>query len=164
MAESHEEHGHHIASNALLNKTFIQLFLAMVLTIAAARAPFEGVQYFPGLADFMHQYQNLWWLTNAIALGIAFFKAVQVVRFFMGAQFAGKVSQVFAVGGFIGFTLLFILFWDYVGRPWEPVKGWERVPTTAMPRNPDSDAGVPFKVYEGNEGGHGKAAEPATEH
>ena len=152
MADTHEEHGHHghhVVSNSVLNKTFIQLFAAMVLTIFAARIPFEVADAFPGMKDMINQYQSMWGLTNLIALGIAVFKAVQVIRFFMGAQYAGKVSKVFAVGGFVGFSLLFILFWDYIGRPWEPVRGWERVPSTAMPRDFKSDGGVPYKAYEG---------------
>lgn len=181
MAEQHAEHthGHHVVSNKVLNRTFFQLFLAMVLTIAAARIPFEGAQMFPGFKDQIHQFQAAWAITNFIALGIAVFKAVQVIRYFMGVQYASQLSKLYCVGGFVGFTLLFILFFDYVGRPWEPVRGWEKVPSTSFPREFTNDGGVPYPKYPGNEhggshsgaeagaasesGGHGsESAAPAT--
>lgn len=147
--ENHSDHGHHIVSNKVLNFTFFQLFVAMLATIAAARLPYEGVQYFPGFKDFIMQFQSMWWLTNLIAMGIAVFKAVQVIRYFMGVQYASQLSKLYCVGGFVGFTLLFIMFWDYVGRPWEPVRGWERVPSTAFPRKFEDDGGMKYKQYEG---------------
>ncbi|MBS1724130.1 MAG: hypothetical protein JSS66_14395 [Armatimonadetes bacterium] len=155
MAEAHaeEHHGHHVTSNRVLNTTFLQLFAAMVITILAARAPIDGPALFPGFKDFFLKWEYAWGATNAIALGIAAFKAVQVIRFFMGVQYASGLIKLYAVMGFVGFTWLYILFWDYVGRPWEPVRGWETVPGTALPRDPDSDAGVPYKLYPGKEEG-----------
>lgn len=158
MADSHTEHaehGHHVVSNKVLNQTFGLLTFLMLATIAAARAPIDGPKYFPGMDAFFKQWEYAWQLTNFIALGIATVKAVQVIRFFMGAQYASKLSKIFAIGGFVGFSLLFILFFDYVGRPWEPVRGWEKVPATAFPRNFKNDGGIPYKEYPGNEG-HGK--------
>lgn len=70
-----------------------------------------------------------------IALGIAIFKAVQVIKYFMGVKYASNLAKLYCVGGFFGFSMLFILFWDYVGRPYEPVQGWERMPETAFPRD-----------------------------
>lgn len=152
--QSHaEHHGHHVVSNRVLNWTFLQLFVAMVLTIAAARAPIDGPKYFPGFDSFFRQWEFAWPLTNAIALGIAVFKAVQVIRFFMGVQYASKLSKLFAVGGFLGFSLLYIMFFDYWSRPWEPVRGWEKVPSTAFPRDPKSEGGQLYPTYPGNEHG-----------
>ncbi len=156
MSDNHdqfEDHGHHVISNRVLNTTFIMLLILMVLTIAFARLPFEGVKYFPGFESMIHQYQGLWILTNAIALGIATIKLVLVITNFMGVKFQTKLVKLYAICGFVGFSLLFIMFFDYYGREWEPVKGWEKVPSTALPRQRDNEAGMPLKEYPGTEEG-----------
>lgn len=166
MANAHaqSDHGHHVVSNKVLNSTFLQLFVAMVLTIAAARAPIDGPKYFPGFDNLFKQWEFAWPLTNAIALGIAIFKAVQVIRYFMGVQYASRLAQLFAVGGFLGFSLLYITFIDYWSRPWEPVRGWERVPSTAFPRDFRNEAGQAYPSFPGKEG-HGEATkEEQVEH
>ena len=151
MAESPSEHGHHVISNKVLNQTFALLVILMLATIVAARAPIDGPKYFPDMAAFFKQWEYAWIVTNMIALGIAVIKAVKVIQYFMGAKYASSLSKVYAVGGFVGFTLLFILFWDYAGRAWEPVRGWEKVPSTAFPRDFSNDGGVPYKLYPGGE-------------
>ena len=160
MEESHAEHGPHVISNKVLNQTFALLVILMLATIVAARAPIDGPAIFPGMAEFFKKWEYAWLVTNSIALGIAVIKAVSVIQYFMGVKYASNLSKVYAVGGFVGFTLLFILFWDYAGRAWEPVRGWEKVPSTALPRDFDNDGGVPYKQYPGNE----KAHESKSEH
>jgi caa(3)-type oxidase subunit IV len=143
----HHSHGHHITPIWVLARTFAILIVLMALTIVAAKAPY----WFDSLAP----YRGLWVVTNAIALGIATAKAVLVVREFMGVKYATNLIKVYAIGGFVWFTLLFIMFVDYASRPWEPVKGWENVPSTAFPRSRDNDAGLPFPQYPGKDK-HGK--------
>ncbi len=147
MAESHTEHAHHVTSDKVLNSTFLQLTGLMILTIVAARAPIDGPKLLPGFAGIFEGWSTLWFLTNAVALGIAIIKAVQVIRYFMGAQYASGLIRLYVVGGFIGFSLLYILFFDYVARPWEPVRGWENVPSTAFPRDARQDGGVPYPQF-----------------
>ena len=151
MAEGHTDHAHHVISNKVLNSTFGLLLVLMVLTIAFARIPFEGVKYFPGFKDMIMQYQGLWWLTNGIALGIAIGKTVFVIQNFMGVKYSSNLVKLYALCGFFGFGLMFIMFFDYVGRAWEPVKGWEKVPSSAFPREKETEAGMPYKVYPGTE-------------
>jgi caa(3)-type oxidase subunit IV len=143
----HHQHGHHITPISVLTRTFVILVGLMILTIVAAKAPY----WFASLEPF----RGLWVVTNAIALGIATIKAVFVVSEFMGVKYATNLIKVYAIGGFVWFLLLFIMFVDYASRPWEPVKGWENVPSTAFPRNKDNDAGTPFPQYPG-EAKHGK--------
>ncbi|MBS1713138.1 MAG: hypothetical protein JST30_02245 [Armatimonadetes bacterium] len=156
-AEAHAGHAHHVVSEKVLKKTFGILTAMMLLTIFAARAPIDGPRLIPSMAPIFEQWSGFWALTNAIALGIAVFKAIWVIRFFMGAQYASNLVKLYVVGGFIGFSLLFILFFDYVGRAFEPVRGWERVPSSSFPRTQTDDAGVPFKQFptaEAHGGGH----------
>ena len=151
MAEAHAEHGHHVISDRVLLTTFGALFILMVLTIAAARLPFEGVQMFPGLKGYIHVFQGAWWATNAIAIGIAVAKTYMVIQNFMGVKYTTNLVKLWAICGFVGFGLMFIMFFDYAGRAWEPVRGWEKVPSTAFPRDRGTDAGVPYKLYPGTE-------------
>lgn len=151
MTESHADHAHHIISDKVLYKTFGILLFLMVLTIVAARLPFEGAQYLGGFKDLLMKFQSAWWLTNIIALGIAVVKTYYVIQNFMGVRYASKLVKVYAVFGFIGFSLLYIMMFDYVGRAWEPVKGWENVNSTSLQRDIDNEAGTPIKQYPGEE-------------
>ncbi len=99
----------------------------MLLTIFAAQVPY----WFPAFAWLKDQHL----LMNLIAIGIAFWKAWLVVSIFMGVKFATKLTRLFAIGGFVWFTLMFITMIDYFTRPWEPVKGWEAGNSSALPRN-----------------------------
>ena len=155
MAEAHAEHAHHVISDKVLFKTFGILLFLMVLTIAMARLPFEGAQYLGGFKDLLMKYQGAWALTNIIALGIAVVKTYYVIQNFMGVRYASKLIKVYAVFGFIGFSLLYIMMFDYIGRAWEPVKGWEKVNSTSLQRDINNEAGGPLKEYPGSEE-HGK--------
>ncbi|MGE0001977.1 MAG: hypothetical protein AB7F50_10825 [Fimbriimonadaceae bacterium] len=152
----HGSHAHHVTPISKLAATFGFLLVMMMLTIAAARLPIDMPDTFGWLSPYF-------FVTNAIALGIAIAKAVAVVRIFMGAKYTTKLVKLYAVGGFVWFTLLFIMFFDYGTRKWEEVRGWEPVPSSGLPRNRESEAGLPYPVYEGShgaeaEGGHGEAA------
>lgn len=158
MSEAHAEHGHHVISDKVLLKTFGLLLILMVATIGAARLPFEGAQMFPGFKDIIMKYQAAWYLTNFVALGIAVWKTVLVISNFMGVKFASNLVKIYAVLGFVGFSLLYIMMFDYASRSWEPVRGWEKVNSTALQRDMDNDAGAPLKQYPGKEEGekHGE--------
>jgi caa(3)-type oxidase subunit IV len=153
MAEAHAEHAHHIVSDKVLIKTYTTLFTLMFLTIAAAEIPMYGPKFLPGLAWFFNGWLAIWPLTNAIAIGIAVAKTWFVIQNFMGVRWASSLVRIWAIAGFVGFGLMFIAFFDYAGRPWEPVRGWENTPSTSFPRDRDTDAGVPYQKYLGNEGG-----------
>lgn len=114
----------HIIPQKVLLRTFILLVVLMVLTVGAAR-----VQY------AVPQLQQMWVLNNIIALTIAIVKAYLVVTIFMGVKFTSRLVQVFAIGGFVWFLLLFLMLMDYWSRPTEPVPGWESTPSSALPRN-----------------------------
>lgn len=115
MAEVHEHH-HHITQPSTFVKTFLALTVLMVLTIAAA---------------FINYGTDAAWVSyvaNGIAMTIACIKATLVVLNFMGVRFATRLTQVFAVLGFLWVTLMGITFCDYFTRHFEPSPGWEKVP------------------------------------
>ncbi len=149
MAEHSNSHGgghsHHVTPISQLTKTFIALMVLMVLTIAAAVAPY----YVPALSFLHSDSPGIRVITNGIALAIAFVKAGLVVQIFMGVKFSSKVIKFYAYGGFLWFTLVFIILIDYFSRPWEPVQGWEQAPSTALPRDQARPDGLDpnFKVH-----------------
>lgn len=146
--QDHGAHAHHVTPIGKLAATFGFLLFMMALTVVAARLPLDMPDTFGWLSPYF-------FVTNAIALGIAIAKAIAVVRIFMGAKYASKLIKLYAIGGFIWFTQLFIMFFDYGTRNWEEVRGWEKVPSSSLPRNRDSDAGIPYPVYEGSHAGSG---------
>lgn len=136
MADHSSNHGgahaHHITDTKVLLRTLVILMFFMFLTIAAAQLPY----WMPSVFGFMNSEEPLIRLiTNGIALTIAFIKAGLVVQIFMGVKFSTKVVKFYAYGGFIWFTLIFIILIDYFSRPWEPVQGWEKAPSTGLPRD-----------------------------
>ncbi len=106
--------------------TFMTLLVLMVATIFAAQLP----HILPDVGLFRNSL-----LMNAVAIGIAVFKAYLVVSIFMGVKFATNLTKLFAIGGFVWFFLLFVTMIDYFTRPWEPVKGWEPGQPSALPRS-----------------------------
>lgn len=149
MAEHSNSHGgghsHHITPISQLTKTFVALMVLMVLTILAAVLPYQV----PALSFLQSDAPGIRIITNGIALAIAFIKAGLVVQIFMGVKFSSKVIKFYAYGGFLWFTLVFIILIDYFSRPWEPVQGWEQAPSTALPRDLNRSDGLDpnFKVY-----------------
>lgn len=144
--EQHAHHAHHVTPISKLAWTYGFLVVMMALTVIAARLPLDMPETFGWVSP-------LFWVTNAVALGIAIFKAAAVVQTFMGVKYTTKLVKLFAYGGFVWFLTLFIMFIDYGTRKYEPVRGWESgVPSTAFPRERTSDAGIPYPVYEGSHG------------
>lgn len=136
MADHSSQHGgahvHHITDSKVLIRTLVILMALMALTIVAAQLPY----WMPSVFGFLYSEEPLIRLiTNGIALTIAFVKAALVVQIFMGVKFSTKVVKFYAYGGFIWFTLIFIILIDYFSRPWEPVQGWEKAPSTGLPRD-----------------------------
>lgn len=118
MAQAHAEEHHHITPPSTFIKTFAALTILMALTI--------------GAAFINYGTESAWvsYVANGIAMTIACIKATLVVLFFMGVKYATRLTQVFAVLGFIWVTLMAITFGDYFTRHFEPSPGWEKVPAT----------------------------------
>ena len=142
MAEHTSSHGgghaHHITETSTLIKTLVILMALMVLTIAAAELP----HMVPALSFLNSEAPLIRLITNGIAMTIAFVKAGLVIQIFMGVKFSTKVVKFYAYGGFIWFTLVFIILVDYFSRPWEPVQGWEKAPSTGLPRDASRPDGL----------------------
>ena len=120
---SHALHAHHAHPISMYFKTFAALLVLMILTIAAVYVP--------------HSPSPLWsFANNIIAMTIACVKAVLVILFFMGVKYSSNLTKMYAVAGFAWFTLLFVMYADYLTRPWEPVRGWEPLQPSALPRFP----------------------------
>ena len=118
MAAHFEEHGHHVIPTKELGRNLALLMGLMLLTIIAAK--------------YTHFLPTFW--GNVVALTIAVVKAFFVVSIFMGVKYTTNLAKLFAIGGFVWFLLMFGTLVDYIARPWEPVKGWEPVPSTSLPR------------------------------
>ena len=117
----HAAHSHHITPQSTLFKVFGLLFLFMVATIGAANYMPEAIK---GNSLIM----------NTIALGIAVVKASLVIMYFMGVKFTTRLVKIYAIGGFVWFFTLYIMLADYMTRPYEPVRGWEKTSSTSLPR------------------------------
>lgn len=122
-------HEHHITSQGKLASTFLFLAIMMAATIGAAK--------------FMPEpFHSKTIPMNIIAIAIAFVKAWAVVAVFMGVRYTTKLVRLYAIGGFVWFFLLFIMMADYGTRQWEPVRGWENVDASSLPRDPKRVEGL----------------------
>ncbi len=64
-------------------------------------------------------YVDLKWLNPVIALGIACFKAVIVILFFMHAKYQSRLIKMTIGSGFFVFLVLIVMTMsDYVSRAW----------------------------------------------
>ena len=106
---SFKEHSHHVTPIKLLMITLGALLVLMVLTVFMARL--VTVTSIP--------------LANVIAMTIAVMKAVLVIAIFMAVKYSSNLTKLFAIGGFVWLLLMGGILIDYLGRPWEPVPGWE---------------------------------------
>ena len=63
---------------------------------------------------------SLWrWLNPVIALGIACFKAVIVILFFMHAKYQSRLIKMTIASGFFVFLVLVVMtLSDYISRAW----------------------------------------------
>ncbi len=103
MSEAHS----HFPPTRTYVVVFVALLAGMVLTVAAAE--FGNL---PSLA------------ANLVAMSIAIAKASLVVMYFMGVKFSTRLTQVYAMLGFVWVTLLGITFCDYASRQFEPMPSW----------------------------------------
>ena len=108
MSEHHDdpnitnpEHAeHHIVQPITYIAVFVTLLVGTGLTVLAA--------------DFDMGVMN-----PVIALGIASFKAVVVILFFMHVKFQSRLIKMTVVAGFFTFLVLIIMtLSDYISRAW----------------------------------------------
>jgi cytochrome c oxidase subunit 4 len=95
------EHGSHkIVTPLQYTFVFGTLLLFTLLTVVAA-------------------YIDMHWLNPVIALGIACFKAVIVILFFMHVKYQSRlIKMTIGSGFFIFFVLVVMTMSDYVSRAW----------------------------------------------
>lgn len=118
---AHSEHKHptffELARNVLI------LMVLMATTVYVAEHP---ISMFSSPVNSM--------VNNGIAMGVAVTKAILVIWFFMGVKYTRPITRFFVVLGFGTFLLLFLMYIDYGTRKYEPIRGWESLPPTALPR------------------------------
>ena len=91
---------HHLVSPLQYTMVFGTLLIFTLLTVGAA-------------------YVDLKWLNPVIALGIASFKAVIVILFFMHAKYQSRLIKMTIASGFFVFLVLICMtLSDYVTRAW----------------------------------------------
>jgi cytochrome c oxidase subunit 4 len=95
------EHGeHHIVSPLQYCLVFATLLVGTGITVLAA-------------------YKDMGWLNPVIALGIASFKAVVVILFFMHVKYQSKLIKMTVATGFFTFLILITMtLCDYMSRAW----------------------------------------------
>ncbi|MCB0826485.1 MAG: hypothetical protein KDC26_09865 [Armatimonadetes bacterium] len=128
-AQHDHSHSHHIIPMPVLIGNLVLLGFLMGATIWAAQS-LPAMLHSSGLPD-----AQISLIMNIVALTIAFLKAGFVIAIFMGVKYTTKLVKLYAIGGFVWFCLMFIMFADYATRPMEPVHGWEPEIPSALPRN-----------------------------
>jgi cytochrome c oxidase subunit IV len=123
-----QESTFHVHSPFLYFRTLIALVILMVLTVVLAQIPFPDVPL-----GFMTIHGTL--LNNLVAMAIAVTKAILVMNFFMGVKYATKLTKLWALGGFVGFVLMFLVYGDYTTRVYEPTPRWGPDPGSSMQRS-----------------------------
>ena len=95
------EHGEHrIVSPVQYLMVFGTLLLFTLITVIAA-------------------YIDMKWLNPVIALGIACFKAVIVILFFMHVKYQSRLIKMTIASGFFIFLVLIVMTMsDYISRAW----------------------------------------------
>lgn len=98
---THPEHAeHHIVTPLQYTFVFGTLLVFTLLTVVAA-------------------YIDMKWANPVIALGIACFKAVIVILFFMHAKYQSRlIKMTIGSGFFVFFVLIVMTLSDYVSRAW----------------------------------------------
>lgn len=95
-----EHSSHHIVTPVQYVMVFGTLLLFTLLTVIAA-------------------FIDMKWLNPVIALGIACFKAVIVILFFMHAKYQSRLIKMTIGAGFFVFAGLIVMtLSDYVSRAW----------------------------------------------
>ncbi len=78
-----------------------------------------GTLLFFTLVTVLAAYVDLRWLNPVVALGIASFKAVIVILFFMHAKYQSRLIKMTIGSGFFVFLALIVMtLSDYVTRAW----------------------------------------------
>ena len=91
---------HHIVTPVQYTMVFGTLLLFTLITVGAA-------------------FVDLKWLNPVVALGIASFKAVIVILFFMHAKYQSRLIKMTIASGFFVFLVLIVMtLSDYVSRAW----------------------------------------------
>ena len=91
---------HHIVSPVQYTMVFGTLLLFTLITVGAA-------------------FVDLKWLNPVVALGIACFKAVVVILFFMHAKYQSRLIKMTIASGFFVFLVLIVMTMsDYMSRSW----------------------------------------------
>jgi len=138
-----QEHTFHVHPVTMYLKTLVALVILMIATVIFAQIPFKDVPIF-GLTTLPGTMIN-----NIIAMAIAVTKALLVLNFFMGTKFATKLTKFWAAAGFVGFSLMFLVYGDYSTRKYEPTPRWTADPGSSMRRSiPESRQENDFKKFE----------------
>ena len=91
---------HHIVTPIQYTMVFGTLLLFTLITVGAA-------------------FVDLKWLNPVVALGIACFKAVIVILFFMHAKYQSRLIKMTIGSGFFVFLVLIVMtLSDYISRSW----------------------------------------------
>jgi cytochrome c oxidase subunit 4 len=118
----------HVHPPMLYVKTLLGLVALMILTVWAS------FWHFPDFSlGFVTVHGTM--INNIIAMAIAIAKALLVLMFFMGLKYATKLTKLWAVAGFVGFALMFLVFGDYSTRKYEPTPRWNNDPGSALQRS-----------------------------
>lgn len=98
---THPEHAeHHIVTPIQYTMVFGTLLVFTLITVGAA-------------------YVDMGWLNPVVALGIACFKAVIVILFFMHAKYQSRLIKMTIASGFFVFLVLIVMTMsDYISRAW----------------------------------------------
>ena len=95
-----EHADHHVVSPVQYCMVFGTLLIGTLITVLAA-------------------YKDMGWLNPVIALGIASFKAVVVILFFMHVKYQSKLIKMTVAAGFFTFIVLITMtLSDYISRAW----------------------------------------------
>ncbi len=95
-----EHSEHHIVTPIQYTMVFATLLVFTGLTVGAA-------------------FIDLKWLNPVVALGIASFKAVIVILFFMHAKYQSRLIKMTIASGFFVFLVLIVMTMsDYISRSW----------------------------------------------
>ena len=112
---AHGGDGHHDNSAGEDNEGHHVVPLRVYLTIFFALMFLTGVTVWVSGID-------LGALNTVVALTVAVIKATLVVLFFMHVKYVSKLTQVFAIAGFLWLLILFAFtLQDFISRPWLPV-------------------------------------------
>lgn len=84
-------------------------------------------------------------VNQTIALGIAGIKAALVISIFMGVWWSTTLTKLWAMTGFVWFTLMFIILADYTTRQYEPVRGWYPEQSSGLHREITSEEPQPLQ-------------------